>query len=43
MKIILSLSAFILAGSISFHVSAQTKKIELAFHQLGTELLAVEL
>ena len=27
MKIILSLSAFILAGSISFHVSAQTKKI----------------
>ena len=28
MKIILSFSAFILAGSISFHVSAQTKKIE---------------
>ena len=28
MKIILSLSAFILAGSISFHVSAQTKKID---------------
>ena len=28
MKIILSLSAFILACSISFHVSAQTKKID---------------
>ncbi|MDQ6904704.1 MAG: DUF4242 domain-containing protein [Bacteroidota bacterium] len=28
MKIILSLSAFILAGSISFHVSAQSKEID---------------
>ena len=34
MKIILSLSAFILAGSISFHVSAQTKKID-ASAQVG--------
>ena len=34
MKIIHSLSAFIIAGSISFQVSAQTKKIETSAEQV---------
>jgi hypothetical protein len=42
MKIILSLSTFILASSISFHMCAQTKQVETSVHNVPVKNLYID-